>query len=76
MWHGLLMRLIDYRKKHGLTQQQLGDRLNVDQATVARYEAGKRMPQRDELDRIYKLTGGEVTANDFIGHEPVPGEAA
>lgn len=72
----LTMQLVEYRKKHGLTQKQLGDLLDLDQATVARYEAGKRLPQRDELDRIYRLTSGEVTANDFVGHEPVPGEAA
>lgn len=70
------MKLVDYRKKHGLTQKQLGGLLDLEQATVARYEAGKRLPQRDELDRIYRLTGGEVTANDFVDHEPVPGEAA
>lgn len=70
------MRLVDYRKKRGLTQKQLGELLDLEQATVARYEAGKRLPQRDELDRIYRLTDGEVTANDFVGQEPVPGEAA
>jgi transcriptional regulator with XRE-family HTH domain len=70
------MKLVDYRKKRGLTQKQLGELLDLEQPTVARYEAGKRLPQRDELDRIYKLTDGEVTANDFVDHEPVPGEAA
>lgn len=70
------MRLVDWRKKKGLTQKQLGDGLELEQATVARYETGKRLPQRDELDRIYRFTGGEVTANDFVGQEPVPGEAA
>lgn len=72
----LTMRLIDYRKKLGLTQAELAGILGLSQAAVARYEAGKRLPQRDELERIYRGTNGEVTANDFAGQAPVPGEAA
>lgn len=70
------MQLVDYRNKLGLTQAQFGDLAGLSQAAVARYESGKRQPQRDELARIYSVTNGEVTANDFAGHVPVPGEAA
>lgn len=70
------MQLVDYRTKHNLTQAEFGERAGLSQAAVARYEAGKRQPQRDEMARIYAATNGEVTANDFAGHLPVPGEAA
>lgn len=69
------MRLIDYRKRRGLTQAELAGILGLSQAAVARYENGTRFPQRDELDAIYRATDGDVTANDFVGHEPAPGAA-
>lgn len=33
--------------------------------SAQRYVAGTRMPRRDEMVRIYVVTGGDVTPNDF-----------
>lgn len=37
-------RLKNLRIEHGLTQSELGERLNIGQATIACYESGQREP--------------------------------
>ena len=51
-----------------MTQDELGDELGVTRMSINRYENG-RMPTRKVLRAIYKLTSGEVTANDFQSYE-------
>jgi hypothetical protein len=33
---------------------------------VSRWENGHRFPRSDALERIRRVTGGAVTANDFV----------
>ncbi|MCI9083666.1 MAG: helix-turn-helix domain-containing protein [Lachnospiraceae bacterium] len=40
------------RKKVGLSQKELGERLNVSQSMIAQYENGKRMPKIETLQKI------------------------
>jgi transcriptional regulator with XRE-family HTH domain len=35
-------QLVAFRETHGLTQQELADRLRVDRVTIARWETGAR----------------------------------
>jgi transcriptional regulator with XRE-family HTH domain len=51
----------------GVTQKQLADRIGSTQSAIAKYLAGQK-PRDPYMDRIYRETGGEVTANDFYGH--------
>lgn len=46
---GHLDRLADLRKRRGLTQQALADKLGVEQPTVQRWERGKREPDLSQL---------------------------
>lgn len=48
------------RKSKGLTQQELGERMGVTQATVNQYESGKRNPKLDTLNRIANALGVNV----------------
>lgn len=41
---GVAMRLARRRRSCGLTQAQLADAIDVDRATVARWESGQRVP--------------------------------
>jgi transcriptional regulator with XRE-family HTH domain len=38
------IRLLEYRKVHGLSQEQLAAKIGVAQTTVARWESGERQP--------------------------------
>lgn len=71
------MRLEDWRLEEGLTYAKLADLLStpdqhVSAETARRYcmEEGedlRRFPEAAMLRRIYTLTGGKVTPNDFAG---------
>lgn len=61
------MNFRDYRKKMNWTLEQAAKVLgSVDASTIARHEIGRCMPQPDELAAYEWITGGAVTAQDFI----------
>lgn len=43
------LRLAAARRKAGLSQEQLGDRVGVERRTVQRYESGERDPRFTDL---------------------------
>lgn len=45
------------REQQGLTQAQLGERLEVSRATINRWETGERSPDLATLERIAKALG-------------------
>lgn len=49
-----------YRHLVGITQKELGKRICVRGATIARYEKGDRTPRIDELQYISKALGIEL----------------
>lgn len=58
------------RKRLGLTQRQLADRLNVEQPTVQRWESGEREPSLSKFEEIADALG--VTPGDLFGAGFVP----
>lgn len=60
-------KLIDLRKKSGLSQEELGDKLNVTRQTISKWELGETIPNMNKLMDISnlfnisleELTGGE-----------------
>jgi hypothetical protein len=65
------MELRAWRKKQGWTLEVLGEKLEVSWATICRYELRQRKTIRSKMvDAVFKLTKGEVTANDLYGHTP------
>jgi len=49
----------------GKSRPWLADRIKSTEATVSRIINGLQWPSKSLLQRIYKITDGEVTANDF-----------
>lgn len=61
------MRLEDWRKREGLSYQELADRLGVARATAYRLckRSDRRAPPPDLMERIVSETRGRVRPEDF-----------
>ncbi|WP_061780771.1 helix-turn-helix domain-containing protein [Sphingomonas sanguinis] len=61
------LRLVDWRKKKGLTQGQLADAIDVSQSYISQIERSKNpvVPNPAVMERIYRFTAGEVEPNSF-----------
>jgi transcriptional regulator with XRE-family HTH domain len=57
-------RLKDARLRLGLTQEALGKRAGVPQASVHRAEASQSFPQGDHAAKLYKAVG--LTLDDLL----------
>lgn len=53
-------RLIDLRKKRGLSQQEFAEKLNVTRQTVSKWESGATLPNGERLIQLSKLYGVTV----------------
>jgi transcriptional regulator with XRE-family HTH domain len=60
------MRLADFLADREMSQAEFAKRIGATQASVSRYADGSRMPRREHLARIRKVTGGAVRADDFL----------
>jgi len=63
-----MMTLAEYRKRFGLSREELARQVAVTPITIGRYEAG-RVPDPNVMRRIIKATGAAVTADDFFRGE-------
>lgn len=61
--HNFAKKIRSLRKKTGLTQAQLADKLNVSASAVGMYEQGRREPDNETLSKICKALG---TTSDYI----------
>ena len=66
------MKLRDWIKRHGLTQVEVGLRLGMPQGQVSELVNQKTWPTRETFQKIWKLTKGHVTPNDFLWLGPEP----
>ncbi|MCI2170990.1 helix-turn-helix domain-containing protein [Schleiferilactobacillus perolens] len=62
-----------WRKKKGLTQQQLADKLGIAATGIRQYELGKRNPKLDTLEKIADALGIEVS-NFSLVRDYLPSE--
>ena len=46
-----------YRKNRGLSQKELGEKMNVSQAMIAQYENGKRIPKLETINNLAEALG-------------------
>lgn len=60
------MTLEKYLAKHGITQQDFAESIGVGQSHVSRMLSGKVCLSFNVLRKISQVTGGKVTANDFL----------
>lgn len=54
---GYLVDLKELRKRRGLSQAQLAERVGVEQPTVQRWEKGTRLPDLEKLEGLAKALG-------------------
>jgi len=62
---GLGKRLLSFRAKHDLTQEEVADRLNVKPETVSRWETGQKMSKVNCL-RVLEFLDGRLPENETL----------
>jgi len=60
------MKLKIWLETKGIRPATFAKQLGCSHTTIGRYLNGERLPRRNILMKIDKVTEGEVTANDFI----------
>ena len=63
-------KLMELRKKHGYSQQEIADMLSVSRQTISNWESRQGAPALDkacELARIYKISLDELVGNEVRG---------
>ena len=58
------MTLKELRKQANLTQEDVGKKLNVDQAAISKWESGNTKPSRKYHKKLAKLYG--VTVDELL----------
>ena len=61
--------MIFFRKKKGLTQQQLADLLNVSNRAVSKWERGKNLPDASLMLELSKILG--ISVNELLNGEKI-----
>ena len=60
------MTLDEFLIKNQITQAEFALQVGVTQQMVSLWASGKKLPRPPKLNKIEKLTGGRVRANDFM----------
>ena len=60
------MKLSQYLVSNGLTQSDFAKTCDVCQATVHKWIYGTSVPSGKRMMQIHKITGGEVSVDDWI----------
>ena len=61
-------KIMDLRKKNGLSQEELAEKIGVARQTISKWELGETSPdlkQAKELSKIFKVSLDELTDNDI-----------
>ena len=66
----MLVRIKEIRKKCGLTQKELGERVGVSEAAISQYESGKRRPDYEIVLRMADYFGCSV--DYLLGNDSPP----
>jgi transcriptional regulator with XRE-family HTH domain len=61
------MKLSEYLSRTSTSRRDFAETIGVSPETVRRYVAGKRIPEKEVMERIAGATSMQVTANDFFG---------
>jgi transcriptional regulator with XRE-family HTH domain len=64
--HVAMSKLRTFRESRGLSQEDLAKSVGVEKATISRIENGHRVPSMGLVSRLCEVSGGELTANDFM----------
>lgn len=69
--HVLGMRLSDWLKENGRTATWLAEQVGRDQSFITRVKNGTAMPSIEVAAAIQRVTGGLMTAVDYLPDPPV-----
>lgn len=61
-------KILNLRKKHGLSQEQLGGKINVTRQTISNWELNETTPnleQLKQLSKVLKISIDELVDNDI-----------
>lgn len=61
------MDLSDWLDANKLTRAEFAEKASVHPVTVSKWITRKMQPRPHHFEAISRVTGGDVTANDFIG---------
>lgn len=67
------MKIDQYLKDHSLTDDQFAAQVGADRSAVTRWRNGTTIPSPARQVRIFEVTGGLVSPNDFM---PAPATLA
>ncbi len=70
------MTLKEWLDRTGKSSAQIAFELDLPQGTLSRYLNGSRIPRPDIMQRIHRVTDGQVTANDFYAPADAGASAA
>ena len=59
-------KLLELRKKFGLSQEELAEKLDVSRQAVSKWERGESLPDTDNLITISKLY--DVSLDELVGN--------
>lgn len=59
--YALIGKLIEYRRKEGITQVELARRMGTKQSAISRFESGTENPTLDFLRRLAEAIGAKIT---------------
>lgn len=65
-----MITLSAYLEQNGVSIKAFAAAIEVAPMTVYRYVRGKNRPEWDVLERIKRVTGGQVTADSFMPQSP------
>lgn len=68
-------KIIELRKKSGLSQEELAEKMNVSRQSVSKWEGAQSIPDLDKilaLSKIFGVSTDYLLKDDFEAEEPVP----
>ena len=68
----MIVSIAERRRRIGLTQEELAQKLGTDRTTVVKWEKDKSFPRPDMLCQLARVLG--CTPNDLLGFEEDGGE--
>ncbi|MDE6133678.1 MAG: helix-turn-helix domain-containing protein, partial [Oscillospiraceae bacterium] len=67
-------KIIELRKKSGLSQEELAEKMNVSRQSVSKWEGAQSIPDLDKilaLSKIFGVSTDYLLKDDFEAEEPI-----
>ena len=68
-------KIVQLRKQHGLSQENLAEKLSVSRQSVSRWEMGTAMPDASnilQLSKLFDVTTDYLLNDDYDSDEDLP----